>query len=63
MTYRFPIAVGVGIAVCLYAVAPQRICAAEQENEPNDLQRRRQVLDQVTMCILPNGSVRLDADH
>jgi len=31
--------------------------------EPNDLQRRRQVLDQMTMRILPNGYVRRHADH
>src|SRR5262249_8486786 len=30
---------------------------------PNDLERRRQVLDQLTMCIFPNGYVRLNAAH
>jgi hypothetical protein len=30
---------------------------------PNDLERRRQVLDQLTMCIFPNGYVRLNAVH
>lgn len=31
--------------------------------KPNDLERRRQVLDQLTMCSFPNGYVRLDATH
>lgn len=31
--------------------------------QPNDLERRRQVLDQLTMCIFPNGYQPLNAVH
>ncbi len=41
------------------AAATYNVCTYK----PNDLERRRQVLDQLTMCTLPNGFVRLDATH
>jgi len=72
MMYRTSSLLLAGIGVCLCTLSPLRISAAEQDNrlsrnpctcEANDLQRRRQVLDQMTMRILPNGYVRQHADH